>query len=65
MMNKVYTLKYQRNEYGKLIRKQYESGMLQERRCNMREWTVDKTGIVHSLTSVMKDYGYVLEVHND
>ena len=33
-------LKYQRTEYAKKIRKLYESHKIQERRCNMREWTV-------------------------
>lgn len=32
-----YCLKYQRTEYAKKIRKQYESGEIKERRCNMRE----------------------------
>ena len=51
----MYTLKYQRNEYAKKIRKDYEAGKIKERRCNMREWTVDKSGIVHSITTVLKD----------
>lgn len=64
-MNKeYYTLKYQRNEYGKRIRKDYESHKIYERRCNIREWVIDKTGIVHSITTVMKDFGYVLEIND-
>ena len=51
----MWTLKYQRNEYAKKIRKDYEVGKIKERRCNMREWTVDKSGIVHSITTVLKD----------
>lgn len=33
----VYALKYQRTEYAKKIRKDYEAGKIKERRCNMRE----------------------------
>lgn len=32
-------LKYQRTEYAKKIRKDYEAGNIKERRCNMREYT--------------------------
>lgn len=48
-------LKYQRNEYAKRIRKQYEAGELQERRCNMREITTRDDGISNTLTTVLKD----------
>lgn len=63
-MKEIYTLKYQRNEYGKQIRKQYELHEIVERRCNMREWTIDKSGIVHAITTVMKDFGYILEIED-
>lgn len=61
-MIKYYPLKYQRNEYAKRIRKDYEAGRIKERRCNMREWTLDKTGICHSITTVAKDFAYILEI---
>lgn len=49
------TLKYQRTEYGKRIRKQYESGIISERRCNMREIVPRSDGITNTLTTVLKD----------
>ena len=33
-------LKYQRTEYAKKIRKDYEVGKIKERRCNMCEYTL-------------------------
>lgn len=36
-MKRYAILKFQRNEYGKRIRKAYESHEVQERRCNMKE----------------------------
>lgn len=49
------TLRYQRTEYAKHIRKQYESGIIKERRCNMREYTVRNDEITNTLTTVLKD----------
>lgn len=48
-------LRYQRTEYAKRIRKQYESGIIKERRCNMREYTVRNDEITNTLTTVLKD----------
>ena len=48
-------MKYQRNEYAKKIRKQYELGNIKEKRCNMREYTFRNDGIVNTLTTVQKD----------
>lgn len=56
-----FALKYQRTEYGKQIRKQYERGEITERRCNMREYTVRKDGISNTITTVQKD-NYIMEV---
>lgn len=56
----MWALKYQRNEYAKKIRKDYESGKIKERRCNMREWTIDRSGMVHAITTVGKDYWYIV-----
>ena len=48
-------LKYQRTEYAKQIRKDYEAGKIKERRCNMREYTIRTDGLTNTLTSVQKD----------
>lgn len=48
-------LKYERTEYAKSIRKEYENGELSERRCNMRSYTTRKDGISNTLTTVQKD----------
>lgn len=61
-MNKqYYILKTQRTEYGKKIRKAYESGKIKERRCNMREYAVRDDDIANTITTVLKD-NYVLEI---
>lgn len=59
-----YCLKYQRTEYAKKIRKQYEAGEIKERRCNMREWTTRKDGLCNTMTTVQKDC-YILEVPHE
>lgn len=48
-------LKYQRTEYAKKIRKDYESGKIKERRCNMREYTLRTDGLCNTITTVQKD----------
>lgn len=48
-------LKYQRTEYAKQIRKDYEAGKIKERRCNMREYTLRTDGLCNTLTTVNKD----------
>jgi hypothetical protein len=48
-------LKYQRTEYAKQIRKDYESGKIKERRCNMREYTLRTDGLCNTITTVLKD----------
>ncbi len=58
-------LKYQRTEYGKKIRKQYESGEISERRCNMREHTVRNDEISNTLTTVLKDNYIVVNVKEE
>lgn len=58
-MNYAKALKYQRTEYGKKIRKGYESGIIKERRCNMRELTVREDEICNTITTVQKD-NYIL-----
>jgi len=48
-------LKYQRTEYAKKIRKDYEAGRIKERRCNMREYTLRTDGLCNTITTVTKD----------
>ena len=57
-------LKYQRTEYAKKIRKLYESGFIQERRCNLREYTIRTDGISNTLTTAQKD-NYVIEMEEN
>lgn len=57
-------LKYQRTEYGKSIRKKYESGEVNERMCNMRELTIRNDEITNTLTTVLKD-NYILVRKDD
>ena len=56
-------LRYQRTEYAKKIRKDYEAHRITERRCNMREWTIRDDGYSNSLTTVQKD-NYILVMEN-
>lgn len=63
-MKEYFTLKYQRTEYAKRIRKDYEAKKIKERRCNMREWTIDRSGYCHSLTTVIKD-NYLIEIRRN
>lgn len=67
MNNKIFfCLKYQRNDYGKKIRKLYESKKLKEKRCNMRELTIRTDGLSNTITTVQKDnYIVVGGNHND
>lgn len=60
-MKKYRCLKYQRTEYAKQIRKDYEAHKITERRCNMREWTIRNDEYSNSLTTVIKD-NYVLVI---
>ncbi len=48
-------LKYQRTEYAKRIRKDYEAGKVKEHRCNMREYTLRTDGLCNTITTVQKD----------
>ena len=49
-----------RTEYGKQIRKLYESGMIKESRHNMTELRPRQDGVSNTLTTVLKD-NYVIE----
>ena len=60
-MNKeFYILRYERTEYAKRIRKDYESKRIKERRCNMRKWGIRHDGLCNTLSTVQKD-NYLLE----
>ena len=48
-------LRYERTEYGKQIRKDYENGELDEKIDNMRELRPRRDGISNTLTTVQKD----------
>lgn len=48
-------LRYERTEYGKEIRKQYEDGEVNEKIGNMRELKPREDGISNTLTTVPKD----------
>lgn len=61
MSKDFHCLRYQRTEYAKKIRKDYEAHKITERRCNMREWTIRNDGYSNSLTTVQKD-NYILEI---
>lgn len=56
-----YSLTPKRTEYGKAIRKQYESHNVYEYRRNMTKPGIRGGGICGTLTSVQKD-NYILEV---
>lgn len=58
----MYCLKYQRTEYAKKIRKEYEAGKIKERRCNMREYTFRTDGCSNTITTVQKD-NYIAEIN--
>lgn len=53
-------LRAERTEYGKTIRKQYESGEIKEKIGNMREMKPRTDGVTNTITTIQKD-NYVLE----
>jgi DNA (cytosine-5)-methyltransferase 3A len=54
-VDKARCLKYERTEYGKEIRKDYESGKIKEQRKNIRRLVPRKDGKTNCLTTVQKD----------
>ncbi len=48
-------LRYERTEYGKEIRRQYEKGEIEEKIGNMRELKPRNDGVSNTLTTVQKD----------
>ena len=63
-MKKYRCLKYQRTEYAKQIRKDYEAHKITERRCNMREYGLRNDGCCNTITGVLKD-NYILVIDNE
>ena len=55
MINKAYALTPKRTEYGKAIRKYYESHKIYELRKNMTQIEPRMSGICGTITSVLKD----------
>lgn len=55
-------LRPERTEYGKAVRKQYESGEITEKIGNMREYNPRTDGITNTLTTVQKD-NYLFETN--
>lgn len=54
-----YCLRYVRTDYAKRIRKAYESGVLRERRCNLRQYDIRRDSVSNTITTVQKD-NYIL-----
>lgn len=55
MIRKTWVLKQVRNEYGKQIRKAYESHQISERRGNMTTAELRTDGLSNTITTVLKD----------
>lgn len=64
-MKEFYVLTPKRTEYGKSIRKAYESGLIKESRHNMTELEPRKDGISNTLTTVIKDNLVLVEERSD
>lgn len=52
---KVLLGKYKRNEYGKAIRKAYESGKIKVRRKDLKKFSLEKSNVSNTLTTVQND----------
>lgn len=61
MSKSVFILRKVRNEYGKQIRKAYESHELSEKRSNMTQLEIRPDSISNTITTVLKD-NLLLEV---
>lgn len=59
MIEEAYALTPKRTEYGKAIRKQYESHNIYEQRKNMTTLEPRLSGICGTITTVLKD-NYIL-----
>ena len=54
-----YCLRYVRTDYAKRIRREYESGLVKERRCNLRKYDIRRDTVSNTITTVQKD-NYIL-----
>lgn len=52
---KVLLGKYKRSEYGKAIRKAYESGKIKARRKDLKKFSLEKSDVSNTITTVQKD----------
>lgn len=60
-----YNIKKQRNEYGRIIRKDYESGLLKNvRRKDVREFVPVFDGVCRTITTIVED-NLLIEVYED
>ena len=64
MIKEAYALTPKRTEYGKAIRKKYESHEIYEYRRNMTQYEPRLSGICGTLTSVQKD-NHIIIRNND
>ena len=60
-MIKTFMLKKERNEYGKAIRKLYESHRISEKRQNMVNYNIRTDDICNTISTVEKDT-YMVEI---
>lgn len=53
-------LRYERTPYAKQIRKDYERGIVKERRCNMRQYSVRTDDCTNTISTVMKGHNTII-----
>lgn len=58
-------LRYERTDYAKAIRKDYEKGIIKERMCNLRSAGLRQDGIANTLTTVEKDTYICVDILNN
>lgn len=64
MSKSVFVLRKVRNEYGKQIRKAYESHELYEKRSNMTQLEIKSDSVSNTITTVLKD-NLLLEITDE
>ena len=64
MSKSVFVLRKVRNEYGKQIRKAYESHELYEKRSNMTQLEIKSGSVSNTITTVLKD-NLLLEITDE
>lgn len=61
----IYNIKKQRNEFGRLIRKDYEAGRMPDvRRKDIKEYVPMFDGVVRTITTIVED-NLVIEVYEE